>query len=56
MSGFWRSTGDLDVTCDTPCWWEGNVPAIEDMVRLSLTWVCPGCGREWEELKSDQDD
>ena len=55
MSGFYRQTADFDATCGPPCYWEGTTEAIEDFERLSVTWTCPECGHEWEELKSDQD-
>ena len=47
-SGFHQASGDLLITCDL-CWWEGFVPAVEDYERMSLTWVCGGCGHEEEE-------
>jgi hypothetical protein len=47
-SGFWRATADLLIHCDV-CFHEGWTPAIEDYERMSLTWTCPGCGRETEE-------
>jgi len=54
-SGDYAASGDLLVYCQPPCYFEGWVPAIEDMERLSLSWKCPECDREWEELKSDDD-
>jgi hypothetical protein len=54
-SGFWRATGDLHIICDV-CFYDGWTPAIEDYERMSLTWTCPGCGREEEEdLGHDED-
>jgi hypothetical protein len=54
-SGFYQASGDLLITCDL-CWWEGFVPAVEDYERMSLTWVCGGCGHEEEmDLGHDED-
>ena len=55
-SGLYQASGDLLGYCPDPCYFEGWVPAIEDFERLSLSWVCPDCEREWEELKSEQAD
>lgn len=55
-SGFYAASADVLGYCPEPCFFEGYVPAVEDFERLSLSWACPDCGREWEELKSEQDD
>jgi len=54
MDGFFRATGDLLVTCR--CGYTGWTPAIEDYQRMSLTWTCPGCGREEEEDMGHDED